>query len=116
MEKQKMRLQYWKEHFSIKEILEGLGTYKNKLYALYKKHEITTRGHMQTKGKGKEEAIPKEYTPSNLQYTHSTELAQTQILPPTIPIQEVADLVKKNWGNCRRSTMCFKCISRKKIR
>ncbi|MGR5967721.1 hypothetical protein ACT7C1_03065 [Bacillus paranthracis] len=41
------------------------------------------------KGKGKEETTPKEDTPSNLQYTHSTELAQTQILPPTIPIQEV---------------------------
>ncbi|KIU74031.1 transposase [Bacillus thuringiensis Sbt003] len=24
--------------------------------------------------------------------------------------------IKHNWGNCRRSTMCFKCISRKKIR
>ncbi|MEK4677694.1 hypothetical protein LW858_31620 (plasmid) [Bacillus cereus] len=91
VEEQKMRLQYWKEHFSIKEILEGLGTYKNKLYDLYKKHEITTQGHMQAKrkGKGKEETTPKEDTPSNLQYTHSTELAQTQILPPTIPIQEV---------------------------
>ncbi|WP_257209202.1 hypothetical protein [Bacillus toyonensis] len=44
---------------------------------------------MQAKGKGKEETTPKEDTPSNLQYTHSTELAQTQILPPTIPIQEV---------------------------
>ncbi|MGR5998581.1 hypothetical protein ACT7C7_00040 [Bacillus cereus] len=54
VEEQKMRLQYWKEHFSIKEILEGLGTYKNKLYDLYKKHEITTQGHMQAKRKGKE--------------------------------------------------------------
>ncbi|WP_260869882.1 hypothetical protein [Bacillus thuringiensis] len=42
-EEQKMRLQYWKEHFSSKEILEGLGTYKKKLYDLYKRHEITTQ-------------------------------------------------------------------------
>ncbi|MGH0951090.1 hypothetical protein [Bacillus mycoides] len=68
VEEQKMRLQYWKEHFSIKEILEGLGTYKNKLYDLYKKHEITTQGHMQAKRKGKEKTTPKEDTPNNLQY------------------------------------------------
>jgi hypothetical protein len=54
-EDQKIRLQYWKEHFSIKEILEGLGTYKNKLYDLYKKHgQITTQGTIQAKRKGKE--------------------------------------------------------------
>ncbi|MGR5899398.1 hypothetical protein ACT7C8_17240 [Bacillus cereus] len=68
VEEQKMRLQYWKEHFSIKEILEGLGTYKNKLYDLYKKHEITTQGHMQAKRKGKEKTTPKEDTPNTLEY------------------------------------------------
>ncbi|MBJ8113605.1 hypothetical protein JDS99_29145 [Bacillus cereus group sp. N6] len=86
-EDQKMRLQYWKEHFSSKEILEGLGTYKNKLYDLYKKHEITTQGNMQAKRK--EKTTPKEDTSSNLQYTHSTEPAQTQTLPLTIPMQDV---------------------------
>ncbi|OQR53413.1 hypothetical protein [Bacillus sp. CDB3] len=86
-EDQKMRLQYWKEHFSIKEILEELGTYKSKLYDLYKKHEITPQGTMQAKRKGK--TIPKEDIPINLQYTHSTESAQTQTLPPTIPMQDV---------------------------
>ncbi|MEC2866350.1 hypothetical protein [Bacillus thuringiensis] len=89
VEEQKMRLQYWKEHFSIKEILEGLGTYKNKLYDLYKKHEITTQGHMQAKRKGKEKTTPKEDTPNTLEYTHSTEPAQTQTLPSTIPMQDV---------------------------
>lgn len=39
---QKLRLQYWKEHFTGKEILEGLGTYKKKLYDLYKKHDVST--------------------------------------------------------------------------
>ncbi|WP_258037547.1 hypothetical protein [Bacillus thuringiensis] len=53
-EDQKMRLQYWKEHFSSKEILEGLGTYKRKLYDLYKRHEITTQGTVNLKRKGKE--------------------------------------------------------------
>ncbi|OQR53555.1 hypothetical protein [Bacillus sp. CDB3] len=86
-EDQKMRLQYWKEHFSIKEILEGLGTYKSKLYDLYKKYEITPQGTMQAKRKGKEKTIPKEYIPINLKNTHSTEPAQT--LPPTIPMQDV---------------------------
>ncbi|MGE6553022.1 hypothetical protein ACQKFK_30050 [Bacillus mycoides] len=38
---QKLRLQYWKEHFTGKEILEGLGTYKKKLYDLYKKHDVS---------------------------------------------------------------------------
>ncbi|MED3077150.1 hypothetical protein [Bacillus wiedmannii] len=89
VEEQKMRLQYWKEHFSIKEILEGLGTYKNKLYDLYKKHEITTQGHMQAKRKGKEKTTPKEDTPNTLEYTHSTEPAQTQTLPSTISMQDV---------------------------
>ncbi|HDR3903202.1 TPA: hypothetical protein QCO88_005938, partial [Bacillus cereus] len=73
----------------IKEILEGLGTYKNKLYDLYKKHEITTQGHMQAKRKGKEKTTPKEDTPNTLEYTHSTEPAQTQTLPSTIPMQDV---------------------------
>ncbi|MCQ6343544.1 hypothetical protein NPM06_28950 [Bacillus cereus] len=88
-EDQKMRLQYWKEHFSIKEILEGLGTYKNKLYDLYKKHEITTQGNMQVKRKGKEKTTSKEDIPTELQYTPSTEPAQTQTLPPAIPMQDV---------------------------
>ncbi|MGF1438702.1 hypothetical protein ACQUW6_31910 [Bacillus thuringiensis] len=41
-EEQKLRLQYWKEHFTSKEILKGLGTYKKKLYDLYKKHDVST--------------------------------------------------------------------------
>nr|WP_256941599.1 hypothetical protein [Bacillus thuringiensis] len=40
-EEQKLRLQYWKEHFTGKEILEGLGTYIKKLYDLYKKHDVS---------------------------------------------------------------------------
>ncbi|HHT7228223.1 TPA: hypothetical protein ACTZ5W_005564 [Bacillus cereus] len=39
-EEQKMHLQYWKDHFTNKEITAGLGTYNSKLYELYKKHEI----------------------------------------------------------------------------
>ncbi|MEX0415224.1 hypothetical protein [Bacillus sp. C30] len=89
VEEQKMRLQYWKEHFSSKEILEELRTYKNKLYDLYKKLEITTQGNMQVKRKGKETTTPKEDIPTELQYTHSTEPVQTQTLPPTIPMQNV---------------------------
>jgi hypothetical protein len=41
------------------------------------------------KEKGKKRLLPKKIHLAILQYTHSTELAQTQILPPTIPIQEV---------------------------
>ncbi|WP_144519153.1 hypothetical protein [Bacillus thuringiensis] len=88
-EDQKIRLQYWKEHFSIKEILEGLETYKNKLYDLYKKHEITTQGNMQVKRKGKEKTTLNEDIPIELQYTPSTEPVQTPTLPPTIPMQDV---------------------------
>ncbi|MEI4618114.1 hypothetical protein [Bacillus cereus] len=93
-EDQKIRLQYWKEHFSIKEILEGLGTYKNKLYDLYKKHEITTQGTIQAKRKGKEKTTSKEDIPTELQYTPSTEPVQTQTLPPTIPMQDVPVIVE----------------------
>jgi hypothetical protein len=88
-EDQKMRLQYWKEHFSSKEILEGLGTYKRKLYDLYKRHEITTQGTVNLKRKGKELTNIKEDIPTDLQYPHSTELAQTQTPVPTIPMQDV---------------------------
>ena len=64
-EDQKMRLQYWKEHFSSKEILEGLGTYKRKLYDLYKRHEITTQGTVNLKRKGKELTNIKEDIPTD---------------------------------------------------
>ncbi|MCQ6288825.1 hypothetical protein [Bacillus cereus] len=93
-EDQKIRLQYWEEHFSSKEILEGLGTYKNKLYDLYKKHEITTQGNIQVKRKGKEKTPPKADIPTELQYTPSIEPIQTQTLPPTIPMQDVPVIVE----------------------
>ncbi|EOQ09089.1 hypothetical protein [Bacillus cereus] len=88
-EDQRMRLQYWKEHFSSKEILEGLGTYKRKLYDLYKRHEITTKKTVNLKRKGKEMTNFKEDIPTDLQYPHSTEPAQTQTPAPTIPMQDV---------------------------
>lgn len=47
-EDQKIRLQYWKEHFTNKEITTGLGTYNSKLYDLYKKHGITSQGTTKT--------------------------------------------------------------------
>ncbi|MEK4678182.1 MULTISPECIES: hypothetical protein [Bacillus] len=58
-EEQKMRLQYWKEHFTNKEITAGLGTYNSKLYDLYKKHKIPTQGtaHPKRKGKKKHQLI-----------------------------------------------------------
>ncbi|PEO38456.1 hypothetical protein [Bacillus wiedmannii] len=86
-EDQKMRLQYWKEHFSSKEILEGLGTYKRKLYDLYKMHEITTQRKVNLKRK--EMTNFKEDIPTNLQHPHSTEPVQTQTPAPTIPMQDV---------------------------
>ncbi|HEQ3527754.1 TPA: hypothetical protein VGS93_004207 [Bacillus cereus] len=88
-EDQKMRLQYWKEHFSSKEILEGLGTYKKKLYDLYKRHEITTQKTVNLKRKGKGMTNFKEDIPTDLQYPHSIEPAQTQTPAPTIPMQDV---------------------------
>lgn len=88
-EDQKTRLQYWKEHFSSKEILEGLGTYKRKLYDLYKRHEITTQKTVNLKRKGKKMTNFKEDIPTDLQYPHSTEPTQTQTPAPTIPMQEV---------------------------
>ncbi|WP_256869958.1 hypothetical protein [Bacillus sp. CDB3] len=54
-EDQKIRLQYWKEHFTNKEITTGLGTYNSKLYDLYKKHDITSQGT--TNSKQKERAL-----------------------------------------------------------
>ncbi|MGE6553034.1 hypothetical protein ACQKFK_30110 [Bacillus mycoides] len=88
-EDQKLRLQYWKEHFSSKEILEGLGTYKSKLYDLYKRHEITTQRTVNLKRKGKEMTNFKGDVPTDLQYPHSTEPVQTQTPAPTIPLQDV---------------------------
>ncbi|MBU4642918.1 hypothetical protein [Bacillus toyonensis] len=88
-EDQKLRLQYWKEHFSSKEILEGLGTYKRKLYDLYKRHEITTQKTVHLKRKGKEMTNFKGDIPTDLQYPHSTEPVQTQTPAPTIPLQDV---------------------------
>ncbi|MEW4152269.1 hypothetical protein Q0N88_19315 [Bacillus thuringiensis] len=93
-EDQKIRLQYWKEHFSSKEILEGLGTYKKKLYDLYKRHEITTQKTVNLKRKGKEMTNFKKDIPTDLQYPHSIEPAQTQTLPPTIPMQDVPVIVE----------------------
>ncbi|MGN4669215.1 hypothetical protein ACTFRP_26515 [Bacillus cereus group sp. MYBK234-1] len=69
VEEQKMRLQYWKEHFSIKEILEGLGTYKNKLYDLYKKinsmiciknMKLRPKGTCRQNEKEKKKLLPKK--------------------------------------------------------
>ncbi|MGR5881173.1 hypothetical protein ACT7DC_03080 [Bacillus cereus] len=88
-EEQKMRLQYWKEHFTNKEITAGLGTYNSKLYDLYKKHDITTQGTAHPKRKGKDTPNKKEETPTDPQLSPITEPVQTQTLSPTIPIQDV---------------------------
>ncbi|OQR54887.1 hypothetical protein [Bacillus sp. CDB3] len=88
-EEQKIRLQYWKEHFTSKEITTGLGTYNSKLYDLYKKHDITSQGTTNSKRKGKGATNHKEGTSTEPQLSHTTEPIQTQTLPSTIPIQEV---------------------------
>ncbi|WP_420975284.1 hypothetical protein [Bacillus thuringiensis] len=88
-EEQKMRLQYWKEHFTNKEITAGLGTYNSKLYALYKKHEIPTQGTAHPKRKGKDTNKRKEETPTDSQLSPITEPVQTQSIAPTIPMQDV---------------------------
>ncbi|MBG9522127.1 hypothetical protein BK767_18715 [Bacillus thuringiensis serovar kyushuensis] len=62
-EEQKMRLYYWKEHFTDKEITAGLGTYNSKLYELYKKHEIQAQRTAHLKHKGKEQTQSKDDTP-----------------------------------------------------
>ncbi|MGR5970720.1 hypothetical protein ACT7C1_33085 [Bacillus paranthracis] len=57
-----------------------------------KKHEITTQKTVNLKRKGKEKEMTnfKEDIPTDLQYPHSTEPAQTQTpAPTTIPMQEV---------------------------
>ena len=61
----KMRLQYWKEHFTNKEITAGLGTYNSKLYALYKSMKFqrkeqriqSEKEKTRTKGKKKHQLI-----------------------------------------------------------
>ncbi|QDZ77277.1 hypothetical protein [Bacillus cereus] len=88
-EEQKMRLQYWKEHFTNKEITAGLGTYNSKLYDLYKKHEITTQGTAHTKRKGKDTNKKQEETPIDSQLSPIIEPVQTQTLSPTIPMQDI---------------------------
>ena len=84
-----MRSQYWKEHFTNKEITAGLGTYNSKLYALYKKHEIPTQGTAHPKRKGKDTNKRKEETPTDSQLSPITEPVQTQSIAPTIPMQDV---------------------------
>ncbi|MEX0418405.1 hypothetical protein [Bacillus sp. C30] len=89
VEEQKIRLQYWKEHFTNKEITTGLGTYNSKLYDLYKKHEIKTQGTTDLKRKGKDTIKHKEVALTDLQQSYTTETTQTQTLPLTIPMQDV---------------------------
>ncbi|EOP79337.1 hypothetical protein IGM_06316 [Bacillus cereus HuB4-4] len=69
-EEQKIRLQYWREHFTGKEILEGLGTYKKKLYDLYKKHDVST--------------ISKQRKATTLQEKETPVDSQTNIIPDPI--------------------------------
>ncbi|OUB89773.1 hypothetical protein BK784_26480 [Bacillus thuringiensis serovar medellin] len=69
-EEQKLRLQYWKEHFTGKEILEGLGTYKKKLYDLYKKHDVSTTS--------------KQRKATTLQEKETSVDSQPNIIPDTI--------------------------------
>ncbi|MCQ6305777.1 hypothetical protein [Bacillus cereus] len=88
-EEQKIRLQYWKEHFTNKEIITGLGTYNSKLYDLYKKHEIPTQGTAHPKRTGKETNKKTEETPTDSQLSPITEPIQTQKTAPTIPMQDV---------------------------
>ena len=93
-EEQKMRLQYWKEHFTNKEIITGLGTYNSKLYDLYKKHEIPTQGTAHPKRTGKDTNKRTEETPTDSQLSPITEPVQTQTLPSTIPMQDVPVIVE----------------------
>ncbi|HDR7791148.1 hypothetical protein [Bacillus paranthracis] len=93
-EEQKMRLQYWKEHFTNKEITAGLGTYNSKLYELYKKHEIPLQGTAHLQRKGKERTPSKDDTPIASQQSKTTEPVQTQTSAPTIPMQEVPVIPK----------------------
>ncbi|PGS63912.1 hypothetical protein COC69_31200 [Bacillus cereus] len=72
-EEQKLRLQYWKEHFTDKEILEGLGTYKKKLYDLYKKHDVSTTSKQRKATTLQEKETPVAHIPSSLEPVESIE-------------------------------------------
>ncbi|MGE6618456.1 hypothetical protein [Bacillus mycoides] len=77
---QKLRLQYWKEHFTGKEILEGLGTYKKKLYDLYKKHDVSTTSKQRKATTLQEKETPVDSQPNIVPDTIETPtiLATTQ--------------------------------------